>query len=70
MSMSKEEAAAFLEEDLADDGARALREHLARAIPRRLSENGHAGKSDRRSAIQVLLAGKFSTPDFTRQTDF
>lgn len=38
--MSKEEAAAYLEDGLADDEAHALREELARAIPRRLSENG------------------------------
>lgn len=40
MGMSKEEAAAYLEDGLADDEAHALREQLARAIPRRLSENG------------------------------
>ncbi|HSS05333.1 MAG TPA: hypothetical protein VLK89_09155 [Solirubrobacterales bacterium] len=40
MNMSKEEAAAFLEDGLADDEAHALREQLARAIPPRLSENG------------------------------
>jgi hypothetical protein len=40
VDMSKEEAAAFLEEGLADDEAHALREQVARAIPRRLSENG------------------------------
>src|SRR3954452_12264830 len=38
--MSKEEVAASLEDGLADDRAHALREQLARAIPRRLSENG------------------------------
>jgi hypothetical protein len=40
MSMSKEEAATFLEDGLADNQAHALREQLARAIPLRLSENG------------------------------
>lgn len=59
MSMSKEEAAAFLEEGLADDGAYALREHLARAIPRRLSENGfrlyiHYGLNGEIAALLTL----------------
>jgi hypothetical protein len=40
MGMSKKEAAEYLEDGLADDEAHALREQLARAIPRRLSENG------------------------------
>lgn len=40
MVMSKQDAAAFLKEGLADDAAHALRLRLARAISRRLSENG------------------------------
>jgi hypothetical protein len=40
MNASKEEVAEFLEKGLADDEAQTLREEVARAIPRRLSENG------------------------------
>lgn len=40
MTMSKENVLAFLRDGLADDEAQALREQVARAISRRLSENG------------------------------
>lgn len=39
--MSKGEVAALLKRGLADDEAQTLREEVARAIPRRLSENGY-----------------------------
>jgi hypothetical protein len=40
MSDGRKEAAAFLESALADDEGQELREKIARAVPRRLSENG------------------------------
>jgi hypothetical protein len=60
---SREEAARFLQEGLADDGAQALREKVARAITCRLGENGS------RLSVHYGLEGDAAGDGFATMTE-